>query len=138
MKTSGNLNVVRKLILPHSKKAEETTSKPDKSAKKMEPGNCLDPMCGSGEHSCDGRSCVRKGKERSTDSVWVLHEQYCKYSIGVGVLLKDVQLAITGDAGVRAPLSDSVKRGVMAWGVANNPETYQRVELVLRRKCGFP
>ena len=25
----------------------------------MEPGSCLDLMCGSGEHSCDGRSCVR-------------------------------------------------------------------------------
>ena len=25
----------------------------------MEPGSCLDLMCGSGEHSCDGQSCVR-------------------------------------------------------------------------------
>ena len=25
----------------------------------MEPGSCLALMCGSGEHSCDGRSCVR-------------------------------------------------------------------------------
>ena len=40
----GNLNVVRKLILPHSKKSEETTSKLYKSAKKMEPGSCLDLM----------------------------------------------------------------------------------------------
>ena len=45
----GNLNVVHKLILPHSKESEETTSKLDKSAKKMEPGSCLDLMCGSGE-----------------------------------------------------------------------------------------
>ena len=55
----GNLNVVHKLILPHSKESEETTSKLDKLAKKMEPCNCLHLMCGSGEHSCDGRSCVR-------------------------------------------------------------------------------
>ena len=55
----GNLNVVHILILPHSKESEETTSKLDKSAKKMEPGSCLDLMCGSGEHSCDGRSFVR-------------------------------------------------------------------------------
>ena len=55
----GTLNVVRKLILPHSKESEETVSKLDKSAKKMEPGSCLDLMCGSREHSCDGRSCVR-------------------------------------------------------------------------------
>ena len=29
------------------------------SAKKMEPGSCLDLTYGSGEHTCDGRSCVR-------------------------------------------------------------------------------
>ena len=55
----GNLNVVPKLILPHSKESEETTSKLDKSAKKMESGSCLDLVCGSGEHSCDERSCVK-------------------------------------------------------------------------------
>ena len=58
----------------------------------------------------------------------MLHEHYSKYSNGVGVLLRDVQLAVAGDAGVRAPLSDSVERGVVAWGVANNPEAHQRVE----------
>ena len=83
----GNLNVVHKLILPHSKEAEETTSKPDNSSKKMEPVSCLDLMCGSGEHSCDGRSCVRIQSFQKDD----LHEHYCKYSNGVGVLLKDVQ-----------------------------------------------
>ena len=25
----------------------------------MEPGSCLDLVCGGGEHACDGRSCVR-------------------------------------------------------------------------------
>ena len=55
----GNLNVTHKLILPHSKGSEEKTSKLDKLAKKMEPDSCLDLMCGSGEHSCDGRSCVK-------------------------------------------------------------------------------
>ena len=55
----GNLNVVHKLILQHSKESEETTIKLDKSAKKMETGSCLEQVCGSGEHSCDGRSCVR-------------------------------------------------------------------------------
>ena len=52
-------NVVHKLILPYSEESEEKTSKLDTSAKKMEPGSCLDLMCGSGEHSCDGRSWVR-------------------------------------------------------------------------------
>ena len=34
----GNLNVVHKLILPHRKESEETTSKQEKIVKKMEPG----------------------------------------------------------------------------------------------------
>ena len=55
----GNLNMVHKLMPPHSKESEETTSKLDESAKKMEPGCCLDLMCGSGEHSCDERFFVR-------------------------------------------------------------------------------
>ena len=55
----GTLNVVHKLILPHSKELRETTNKLDKSVKKMEPGSCLDLTCRSGERSCDGRSCVR-------------------------------------------------------------------------------
>ena len=38
----GNLKVIHKLILPHCKESEETTSKPDKSAEKMEPGSYLD------------------------------------------------------------------------------------------------
>ena len=54
-----NLNVVHKLILPHRKESEETTSNLDKLVKKMEPGSCLDLMCGGGEHSSDGRSSVR-------------------------------------------------------------------------------
>ena len=51
--------MVHKLILTHRKESEETTSKLDKLVKKMEPGSCLDLVCGGGEHSCDGRSCVR-------------------------------------------------------------------------------
>ena len=52
------LSIVHKLILPQVKESGEATSKLG-SAKKMEPGSCLDSMCGSGEHTCDGRSCVR-------------------------------------------------------------------------------
>ena len=51
--------MVHKLILPHSKESEGTMSKLDKSAEKMEPDSCLGLICGSGEYSCDGRSCVR-------------------------------------------------------------------------------
>ena len=55
----GNLNVVHKLILPQRKDSEETTVKQEKLVKKLEPGSCLDLVCGGGEHACDGRSCVR-------------------------------------------------------------------------------
>ena len=56
---SGTLNVIHKLILPHSKESEETMNKLERSTKKMEPGSCLYLTSGSGEHSCDGRSCDR-------------------------------------------------------------------------------
>ena len=39
--------------------SKEVTNKSNKSSKKLEPGSCLDLASGSGEHSCDGRSCVR-------------------------------------------------------------------------------
>ena len=111
----------------------------------MESGSFLDLTCGGGEHSCDGRSCVRIHSFQKEDlAIWfgditeneksevqimaVLHEYYRKYSNGVGVLLEDVRLTVTGDAGVRVPLGDSIDRGVMAWGVANNPEAHQRVK----------
>ena len=55
----GNSNVLHKLILPHRKESEEVMSKPNKSSKKLEPGSCLHLASGDGEHSCDGRSCVR-------------------------------------------------------------------------------
>ena len=51
----GTLSVVHMLILPQSKESGEATSKLG-SAKNMEPGSCLDLTCGSGEHTCDGRS----------------------------------------------------------------------------------
>ena len=59
--------MVHKVILPHSKESEETTRKLDKSAKKREPGSCLDLVCGSGEYSCDGRSCVRIQSSQKED-----------------------------------------------------------------------
>ena len=49
-----------------------------------------------------------------------------------------MQLAVAGDAGVRATLSDSVERGVMAWGVANNPEAHQGWKVGLEAEMGFP
>ena len=57
-KDLGNLNLVHKLILPHRKESEETTSKLDNLVKKVEPDSCMDLVCSGGEHSCDGQSCV--------------------------------------------------------------------------------
>ena len=54
----ATLSIVHKLILPQVRGSGEATGKLG-SAKKMEPGNCLELTCGSGEHTCDGRSCVR-------------------------------------------------------------------------------
>ena len=54
----GTLDVIHKLILPQSKESGEAMSKLG-SVKKLEPGSCLDLTCGGGEHTCDGRSCVR-------------------------------------------------------------------------------
>ena len=52
------LSLVHRLILPQVNESSETTSRLG-SVKKMEPGSCLDSTCGNGEHTCDGRSCVR-------------------------------------------------------------------------------
>ena len=53
----ATLSIVHRLILPQVKESSETTSRLG-SARKMEPGSCLDSTCGSGEHTCDGRSSV--------------------------------------------------------------------------------
>ena len=54
----ATLSIVHRLILPQLKESSEGTSRLG-SVKKMEPGSCLDSTCGNGEHTCDGRSCVR-------------------------------------------------------------------------------
>ena len=54
----ATLSIVHRLILPQMKESSEVTSETG-SVKRMEPGSCLDSTCGNGEHTCDGRSCVR-------------------------------------------------------------------------------
>ena len=58
----------------------------------------------------------------------MLCEHHCELSEGIGILLEDVQLAITGDARVRTPFVDGVEHGVVAWSVTNCPETHQRMK----------
>ena len=54
----ATLSIVHRLILPHVKESSEVTSGTG-WVKKMEPCSCLDSTCENGEHTCDGRSCVR-------------------------------------------------------------------------------
>ena len=54
----ATLSIVHRLILPQMKESREVTSGTG-SVKRMEPGSCLASTCGNGEHTCDGRSCVR-------------------------------------------------------------------------------
>ena len=62
---------MHKLTLPHEGESEGATSKLDKLVNEMEPGICLDLACGGGEHSCDGRSCVRiKSFQRGDLATW--------------------------------------------------------------------
>ena len=58
----------------------------------------------------------------------MLCEHHCQHSDGIGFLLEDVQLAITGDATIRTPIGDGVEREVMAWSVTNGAEALQRME----------
>ena len=96
----ATLSIVHKLILPQMKESGEATSKLG-SVKKMEPGSCLDLTCGSGEHTCDGRSCVRIQSfkkedlitwfgditEREKSEVQIVAECYANTTVNIGTAL---------------------------------------------------
>ena len=69
----ATLGIVHKLILPQVKEPGKKTNKLG-SARKMEPGSCLDSTCGSGEHICDGRSCVRIQSFQKEDLVTLFED----------------------------------------------------------------
>ena len=58
----------------------------------------------------------------------MLREYHGEPSNSSGILLKNVQSPVTGEASVRTPLGDRVERGFMARGVASDPETHQELE----------
>ena len=58
----------------------------------------------------------------------MLREHHCKCSDGIGIFLEDVPFTISRDAVVRTPFGASVKRGVLARSVANDPEVHQGME----------
>ena len=64
----ATFSIVHRLILPQMKESSEMTSGTG-SIKKMEPGSCLDSTCGNGEHTCDGRSCIRVQSFQKKDLV---------------------------------------------------------------------
>ena len=96
----ATLSIVHKLILPQVKESGEATSKLG-SAKKMEPVSCLDSTCGSGEHTCDGRSCVRIQSfqkenlvtwfeditEREKNEVQIVAECYASTTVNIATAL---------------------------------------------------
>ena len=91
---------MHKLILPQAKESSEATSKLG-SVKKMEPGSCLDSTCGNGEHTCDGKSCVRIQSfqkedlvtwfeditEREKSEVQIVAESYASTTVNIATAL---------------------------------------------------
>ena len=97
----ATLGIVHKLILPQVKESGEKTNKLG-SARKMEPGSCLISTCGSGEHTCDGRSCVRIQSfqkedlvtwfenitEREKSEVQIVAECYASTTVNIATALE--------------------------------------------------
>ena len=85
---------------PQMKESGEKTNNLE-SAKKMEPGSCLDSTCGSGEHTCDRRSCVRilsfqkedlvtwfeDITEREKSEVQIVAECYARTTVNIATAL---------------------------------------------------
>ena len=92
--------MLHKLISPQTQESGEKTSKLG-SVKKMEPGSCLDSTCGNGEHTCDGRSCVRilsfqkedlvtwfeDITEREKSEVQIVAECYARTTVNIATAL---------------------------------------------------
>ena len=89
-----------RLKLGQAKESGEKTNNLE-SAKKMEPGSCLDSTCGSGDHTCDGRSCVRilsfqkedlvtwfeDITEREKSEVQIVAECYARTTVNIATAL---------------------------------------------------
>ena len=96
----GTLDVIHKLILPQNKESVGATSKLG-SIKKLEPGSCLDLMCGGGGPTSDRRSCVRRQSfqgedlvtwfgditEREKSEVQIMDECYTNTTVNIAAAL---------------------------------------------------
>ena len=142
----ATLSIVHRLILPHVKESSEVTSGTG-SVKKMEPGSCLDSTCGNGEHTCDGRSCVRIQSfqkedlvtlfeditEREKTEIQIVAECYASTTVNLATALGFFSRMCSIQSLERLEsehhlLGDRVERGVMARSVASDPKTHQELE----------
>ena len=110
--------------------------------KKMEPVSCLDLTCGSGEHICDGRSCDRIQyfqrkdlvasfgdiTEREKSEVQIVAECYTNTTMNIATALEIFSRMCGLQSLEMLEPEHCIERGVMAWGIGNNPEEHQRVE----------
>ena len=151
----AKLSVTHKLILPQMKESGEKTNNLE-SAKKMEPGSCLDSTCGSGEHTCDGRSCVRilsfqkedlvtwfeDIAEREKSEVQIVAECYARFTVNIATALGFFSRMCSLQSLERL---ESEHHLVTALSVESWPGVLQVTQnisgagrLVSRRKWGFP
>ena len=102
--------------------------------------------CGGGEHTCHGRSCVRIQSfqredlvawfgditEREKSEVQIVAECYMNTTVNIATALgffsRMCSLQSLEMLESEHHFGDCVERGVVTGGVANYPETYQRVE----------
>ena len=123
------LNGTHKLILPQNKESGKAMSKL-RSVKKLEPGSCLDLTCGSAEHTCDGRSCVRMQSFQREDLVaWFGYVTQRERERDTNTIVNiATALGFFSKMCSLQSLEMVESEHHLAWSVANNSEVHQRVE----------
>ena len=122
----------------------------------MEPGSCLDLVYGGGEHSCDGRSCVRIQSfqkeelatwfsditEKEKSEVQIVAECYASTTVNIATALGFFSRMCSLQS---LEMLESEHQLVMALSVESWPGVLRLVQntsedgrLVLRRRWGFP
>ena len=140
----ATLSLVHKLILPQAKESSEATGKLG-SVNKMEPGSCLDSKCGNGEHTCDGRSCVRIQSfqkedlvtwfeditEREKSEVQLVGECYASTTVKIATALRFFlrMCSLQSLERLESERHLVTALSVESWpGVLQVPETHQELE----------
>ena len=117
--------------------------------KKMEPGSCVDLVCGGGEHSCDGRSCVKiqsfQKKELATwfcditekekSEVQIVAECYASTTVSIATALGFFSRMCSLQS---LEMLESEHYLVTAWVMESWPGVFQMVQKHIRgRKIGL-